>query len=548
MPLEVEVMVVGAGPAGLSMALELGLHGRRCLVIEGQARTGLAPRAKTTNVRTRELMRRWGMADRLAQLAPFGVDYPSDVVFASSMVGPELARFHNAMYCSPRRDDRFSEHAQWIPQYKVEQALRERALAFPGVSLSEPTRLVSFSQDGEGVLAQLQDGEGGRSWQVRARYLVGADGARSTVRELLGIRMDGTSPLGQHRNYIFHAPGLAGRTPLGPGVMYWLVNDRFPAVVAPLDAGDLWTFGCPRGAVSGDPADMIRSAMGLDIELEILTEDDWTAHELIARQYRQGRVFLVGDACHLHPPFGGHGMNMGIGDSVDLGWKLHATLAGWGGPRLLDSYEIERRQVHRRVVDESVSNHRHLSSSFYAPGLAAPGPQGDALRASTRERILASKRPEFDSLGIVIGYHYERSPVLLREVADEPERQPAAPYQPSARPGCRSPHAWLSAGRGEGASLFDHYDPSGMTLLATGARVTDEMRRLAADAAAAGIPLRCIAPEAAGLAELFGADYALIRPDHHVAWRGDDLDRAALALRVACGQAVQSPQSATQPA
>ncbi|HSV84514.1 MAG TPA: FAD-dependent monooxygenase [Ramlibacter sp.] len=521
-----EVLVVGAGPAGLSMALELGQNGRQCLLVEAQARKGLAPRAKTTNVRTRELMRRWGTAGRLAQLAPFGTDYPSDVVFATSMQGPELARFHNAFYCAPGRDDRFSEHAQWIPQYKVEQVLREAALACPSVSLRDPVRLVDFSHDANGVLATLEDAATGRRWQIRAQYLVGADGARSTVRDRLGIPMDGISPLGHHRNFIIHAPGLAQRHPLGPGVMYWLVNGQFAAVVAPLDVGDLWTFGCARSAVTDDPAAMIRSALGIAQEVTIVAQDDWTAHQLMAREYRHGRVFLIGDACHLHPPFGGHGMNMGIADALDLGWKLSATLAGWGGRKLLDSYGIERGQVHRRVIDESVANHKHLSASFHAPGLDAPGPQGDTLRAETRQRILQAKRPEFDSLGLVIGYHYEHSPVLLREPADRPERVPTAQYQASARPGCRSPHAWLA----DGSSLFDHYDRSGFTLLVLGQGNVPHLETN-------GIPLRVFAPNQEGLHGLFEADYVLVRPDHHVAWRGNDVKRVREALRVATGQA-----------
>lgn len=527
-----EVLVVGAGPAGLSMALELGQSGRQCLVVEAHSREGMAPRAKTTNVRSRELMRRWGIADKLAQLAPFGIDHPSNVIFTTSMKGPELARFHNAFYCAPGRDERYAEHAQWIPQYKVEQVLREAALACPSVSLRMPVRLLDFEQDAEFVTATLQDVESGRQWQVRAKYLVGADGARSTVREQLDIAMDGTSPLGQHRNFIVHAPGLAQRHALGPGVMYWLVNDQFPAVTAPLDVGDLWTFGCPRAVVTEDPVAMIQSALGLDQELTILAQDDWTAHQLIAREYQRGRVFLVGDACHLHPPFGGHGMNMGIGDAVDLGWKMAAMLAGWGGPSLLESYAIERGQVHRRVVDESVANHKHLSSSFYAPGLDGTGPEADDLRAATRERILQAKRPEFDSLGLVIGYHYEQSPVLLREPGDQPQRMPTAQYEPSARPGCRSPHAWLE----DGSSLFDHYHRHGLTLLVLRPEGL-------APAVPSTIPLQVLCLPQAGLRALFGADYVLVRPDHHIAWRGQDLGQLEQALRTAAGHVPQSPQA-----
>lgn len=535
---DADVLVVGAGPAGLSIALELGLHGRRCLVVEAEARSGLAPRAKTTNVRTRELMRRWGIAGDLARLSPFGIDYPSDVVFATSMRGPELARFENASCCAPRRDDRYSEHGQWIPQYKVEQVLREAARRCPTVSFLQPARLVGFEQDDRGVSATLEDGDG-RPRTVRADYLVGADGARSTVRELLGIQMDGISPLGHHRNHIIHAPGLARRHALGDAIMYWLVNAQCPAVLAPLDVGDLWTFGGSRAAMTGDPVAMIRATIGFDDQpVEIRAQDDWTAHQLVAREYGRGRVFLIGDACHLHPPFGGHGMNMGVGDAVDLGWKLNAVLAGWGGGQLLASYGVERGQVHRRVVDESVANHKHLSSSFYAPGLDEPGPEGDALRAQTRERILAAKRPEFDSLGLVIGYHYEDSPVLLREPADGPPRAPRASYEPCARPGCRSPHAWLGEGRGAGVSLFDHYDRDGFTLLATrGEAAADRAAVEAAARAAArsGIPLRTFTPPTAALRELFKADYVLVRPDHHVAWRGDDPSRIPHALRVAAG-------------
>lgn len=536
--LDCEVIVTGAGPVGLSLALELGQQGIRCIVLEAQVREGLAPRAKTTNVRSRELMRRWGIAGHLAAEAPFGIDFPSNVVFATSLFGTELARFENAFACSPERDDRFSEHAQWVPQYKVEKVLRQAALATGQVTLMNPARLLDFTQDRKAVTATVEGTAPGVSQTLRARFMVGADGARSTVRERLSIPMHGQSPLGQHRTFIFHSPGLQRRHALGDAIMFWMVQARAPSTVAPLDKGDLWTFGLQRAiAERADPVELIRAAVGSDIPVDIRSSDDWTAHQLIAERYRHGRVFLVGDACHLHPPFGGHGMNMGIGDAVDLGWKLAAVIKGWGGPALLESYEIERRQVHQRVVNEAVSNHRLLSSSYFSPRLEQTGPQADAARAATREAILTGKAPEFRSLGVVIGYHYEASPVIVREAADAPCREPRPHYEPSARPGCRAPHLWLSDGRDRGTSLFDHFATDRPTLVLTRPDHAGSTTPWRDAAAAAGVPLAVIAPEAPTIRDLFGADFVLIRPDHHVGWRGDDAAAGCRALAQITGHA-----------
>lgn len=539
-----EVLVVGSGPAGLSIAAELGMHGRRCIVIDISDRGGISPRAKTTNVRTRELMRRWRVAGRLAALSPFGVEYASDAVFATSMKGPELARFKNAMYCAPARDHRYSEHAQWIPQHLVERTLRETALAHPTVEIRQPVRFISLQQDNQGVVATVENGEGKRQ-EILASYVVGADGARSAVREQLGIAMQGESPLGYHRNYIFRAPGLHDRHALGQAAMYWLVHGRYPSVLAPLDADDLWVFSCSRSVSSDDAAGMIRETLALDVPVEVIAQDDWTAHQLIAEKYGVGRVFLIGDACHLHPPFGGHGMNMGVGDAVDLGWKLAAALAGWAGPSLLGSYEIERHQVHQRVVNESVANHKHLAANFYSPGLDEATEAGHRSRTEVRERILDAKSAEFDSLGLVIGYHYELSPILAREPQDTSIRFPRSEYESSARPGCRAPHLWISEGRERGASLYDHFHATGFTLLATAADavLSDSVRKALDEASASRVPICFVAPRHPELHALYGAEFALIRPDHHVAWRGDDIYNAMAALHVARGASLTTEKT-----
>ena len=549
--IETDVLVVGGGPVGLSLALELGLQGRRCLLVELNDRIGMAPRAKTTNVRSRELMRRWGIAERLAEASPFGIDYPSNVVFATRLAGHELARFENGFYCSPVRDERYSEHAQWIPQYKVEAVLRERAAEFAGVEMRLSTRLESWVEDAEGIVAQLRDDATGKPFQVRAAYLVGADGARSTVREQLGIEMEGTSPLGQFHNIVFRSAGLSRKHALGPAIMYWLVNGEVPSVVAPLDADDVWTFGCPKLAhAEADPATLIRAALGLgtDVEIEIINRDHWTAHQLIARAYRSGRAFLAGDACHLHPPFGGHGMNMGIGDALDLGWKLSAVLNGWGGAALLDSYEIERRQVHRRVVDEAVENNAHSSHSLVVEGLEADGPAGDAVRAGVKAQILIHKPREFLALGVVLGSRLAASPVLSADDFGTAAPPDSSVYVPSANPGSLAPHVWLAEGKAQGASLYDHFAVDGLTLLVTHPKALAAADAVAQAALAAGVPLRVIAPASPALHALYEADMVLIRPDQFIAWRGHSAAAANQAVLQAVGrEAINTTSTETQP-
>ena len=540
-PAETAVLIIGAGPAGLSLAVELGSQGQRCIVVERHEHVGHAPRAKTSNVRTRELFRRWGIADRLAAESPFGVDYPPDVVFATRMNGYELHRFPNAFNANPARDERYSEHAQWIPQYKVEAVLKARVGELPDVDIRFEMALEDFTDQGDHVMAVLRDLKTGGQTSVKAAYIVGADGARSTVREKLGIKMSGTSPLSHNHNVIFRAPGLAARHGLGHALMYWLVNEEVPCVVAPLDKGDLWTFACPiLGDASQDPALLIRKALGFDIDIEIVNRDEWTAHQLIAERYGRGRAFLIGDACHLHPPFGGYGMNMGIGDALDLGWKLSAVLAGWGGDALLPSYEIERRQVHHRVIEESVANHAVSSTRLVVAGIEDPGDAGNAIRADVGATIAATKRREFYSLGVVLGSRYRQSPVLASPTNLPGDMADAIDYTPLAGPGCLAPHRWLDAGCARGASLYDHFLSSGFTLLVTTQSAAEAADPLLQRAAELGVPVKLLVQPAKKLKALYGCDYALIRPDHYIAWCGNSLDDGKDMLVRATGKVFES--------
>jgi 2-polyprenyl-6-methoxyphenol hydroxylase-like FAD-dependent oxidoreductase len=525
-----QVLIVGAGPAGLAAAIELGHRGIRVLVVERNDRVGYAPRAKTTNVRTREHLRRWGIADKLRAASPLGIDYPSNILFVTRLGGHLLTRIENAFYCAPAKNAFYSEHAQWIPQYTVEEVLRAHAQSFPNVEVRFSTELTSAAQDETGVRASIRDLATCSESVETCDYLIGADGSRSTIRELIGAKMNGTRGLARHYNIVFRAPGLAQAHPHGPGIMYWQVNADVPSVMGPMDSDDRWFFGTsnmPEGVKvqSAEAGEMIRKSTGIDADYEILSSDEWVASRLIADRYRDRRIFLAGDACHLHPPFGGYGMNMGIADSVDLGWKIAAVLQGWARTALLDSYEVERKPVHNFVMDEAVANHALLSDRLWREGIEDATAEGEAIRRDTGARIKEAKIREFNTLGVVLGYRYQGSPCIVSDGSAPPPAH-FRDYVPSAHPGCLAPHAWLD----DGSSLYDHFG-TGFTLLEQHTGSDLEIDGAQRAATALGIPLTVLPAPSPRLSELYGARYTLVRPDQHVAWRGDALDSFALVLR-----------------
>ncbi|HUO92960.1 MAG TPA: FAD-dependent oxidoreductase [Rhizomicrobium sp.] len=544
---ETDVLIVGAGPVGLAAAIELGKRGVRCIVVERNDRVGYSPRAKTTNVRTREHLRRWGIADALRQASPISPDRPTTIVFATRMNGPALTRIENALNGSRARSNLYSEEAQWVPQYVLEDVLRCCAQSLPGVAVHFETAFEVFSQASDRMVSRVRDIQSGREITIRSAYLIGADGARSTVRDGIGATMVGDEAYSRNYSIIFKAPDLDARHSHGPAIMYWMVNEEVPSLLGPMDEQGLWFFMATKladdlDAAAFDKADLIRRATGIgDLAVEIVRTDLWLAHRLVADRYSRGRVFLAGDACHLHPPFGGFGMNMGVGDAVDLGWKLAARLAGWGGDSLLASYELERRKVHERTIAEAVFNYGLTSDQLVRPGIEEPGLVGEATRREVGDIIEATKVREFKTLGIVLGMRYEDSPIVVPD-GSAPPADHFMLYVPSAHPGCLAPHLWLA----DGSSLYDHFG-QGFTLLVTDgdAAAADGFAMAASQAS---IPFKVLALHDRRLRERYGARFAIIRPDQHVAWRGDalPLDPRELLARI-CGRTWQPhrPSSAT---
>lgn len=498
------VLIAGGGPVGLALAVELGLRGVECLVVEPRLQpTRLRPRAKTLSVRTMEHARRWGLAERLRAAAPLPVSWSQDVSFCTSFLGEEITRFIGVLGLG---DDGLSpERGQQMPQYVLEEVLRDVVTELPAVDLRLGWRLRTLDAAGPGtVLITLCD-PAGKAVLAAAEYVVGADGARSVVREQIGARYVGSTALRANTGVVFRSHELLTVMPHPPAVQTWLLNRQTPGMMGPIDRHGLWwliAFGVDARSERVDPHRLIRGALGRELPVEVVSTDPWTARMELADRCQSGRVFLVGDAAHLNPPFGGHGLNTGIGDAVDLGWKLAACLAGWGAPGLLDSYEAERRPLHRRVIDEAASNMATLAPELLADGLDRPGPQGDRARSQAARRITQTKKAEYFSTDLILGHRYEDSPAL--------QASPPAPgpWASCAASGRRLPHLWVSPR----VSTLDLVTGTHLILAADGGLAA----RAGRAAEAAGLPAT-VAQLEQSLMRRLGAELLVVRPDQVVA-------------------------------
>jgi 2-polyprenyl-6-methoxyphenol hydroxylase-like FAD-dependent oxidoreductase len=504
--IETDVLVVGGGPTGLATALELGARGVRCVLVEPRATVSLdRPRAKTTSVRTMEHFRRWGLADRVRAAAPLPVAWSQDVVFCTGLLGTEITRFHRCFGLEPDRVDLFAESGQQIPQPFVEQVLRAAVADLDAVTAHYGWRADTVTERGEHVDVGLRDATGA-AVEARARYVVGCDGPAGVVRSAIGARYTGSSDSRSNLNLLFRAPGLADLVPHGPAVHYWVLNAELSGVLGRYDLADTWWCGLA-GDVP-DPLALVRALIGADVPVTLRSADHWTPRMLCADRFAGERVFLAGDAAHLNPPWGGHGFNTGVGDAVNIGWKIAAELAGWAGPGLLPSYAAERRALAERTIATAAA-HLRMAPRDLTGGAAD---------------IQRHKRSEFHSLGLVLGHQYGDSPIVSTE--DTPAQEETTEhYEPSGRPGARLPHAWLPDGR----SLYDVLGRDHTLLRLTAA--TDPAP-FAKAAAARGMSLTVVDLAGTLPPHHCGAPLALVRPDQHIAWRGDNaspdavLDRA----------------------
>ncbi|WP_424139553.1 FAD-dependent oxidoreductase [Roseomonas chloroacetimidivorans] len=538
--IEVPVLIAGGGPVGLSLAADLGWRGQSCMVVE--RRTGVTdhPRATLLGARSMEYFRRWGIAEDVVA-AGLPLDYPIHVIFATRLAGYELhrAKFGTMGEFMSYPPDLWRQvpDAKYSPYFKtqigqqaLEPVLRKFVASFEKVELRYGWRLVDYSHDQDGVLARLVEEGSGREQSVRAQFLVGCDGGKSLVREKLGVRYTGRGAMRPNVSFFFRSASFLEQHQLGRGTLYFIFSHGSFGVFTAINGRDLWNYqhyfldaNVPTRDI--DPKEAVWGGMGKPFDFELLRITHWHHHQSVAERYRSGPVFLAGDSAHLFSPTGGVGMNTGIGDAINLSWKLDAVLSGWAGRDLLDSYEVERRPIGVRNSEEAARNADRIDAAMRVtpPNVEEPGPEGDAAREEFAKTVRTLAR-QFNASGLQLGHRYEGSPICIPDGTPAPPDDPNV-YDPVARPGSRAPHLWLKDGR----STLDLFSGREFTLLRLGA---DRPDASALDTAARrlGVPLVTRDVEQEDVRALYGADLVLVRPDGYVAWRGDRLPETVEGL------------------
>lgn len=540
------VVIVGAGPVGLALAGDLGWRGVPCILIERGDGSVFQPRMDMVGIRTMEFCRRWGIVDWVEN-AGYNRAYPQDYAWVSKLHGgyefgrePFLpVQDQPKPWQSPQKQER-------CPQNFFDPVLARFVKRSGWAEIKYQTEYVGHAEHETGVTVRVKDLTSGAEQSIECQYLVGCDGGASKVREALGIGMTGEPALTHTTNAIIECEGLEQLHDKKPAYRYIFIGPEgtWSTVVA-INGRNWWRFSIVgdknrRTLTHEDVAQAFRRAVGReDIDFKIISVMPWIRRQLVADSYGTSRVFIAGDAAHLTSPTGGFGMNMGIQDSVDLGWKLQGLVEGWGGPHLLQSYEIERRPVAIRNVNEATNNLRlmlspreKLNSLVFEPGEA-----GDRARKEFGDAFTAMMKREWYTIGIHLGYRYEGSPIVVNDGTPEPE-DTVSTYDPVARPGHRAPHVWL----GPDYSTLDlfgrefvllRFDPS----VPVGA--------LSAAAKLCGVPFKVVDIDSKDAQACYAKKLVLVRPDGHVAWR-DDAEPSDPRLIIDIVRGVRSAQAVAQ--
>jgi 2-polyprenyl-6-methoxyphenol hydroxylase-like FAD-dependent oxidoreductase len=547
---DVDVMICGGGPCGLMLANELGRRGVSVFLADEKASTAFNPRANATQARTMEHFRRLGFADEIRALG-LPADFPTDIAYFTRYAGRELARFRLPS-AQESKQKALESTGSWsaaelphrVSQKYVEAVLREQAEKLPGVTVRYGHRVMEFEEHAAGVRTTVQGRDDGEIFVVESQYLVGADGPRSLVRERLGFRYTGETGItrdfmgGRMFAVYVRCPGFYRRMPHAPAWMNVTFNKDRRAFMAAVDGKGEFAFHTQLRAhekeesmTDDDARKLFLAAVGMELEAEVLSKGGWTAgHSLVADHFQRGRVFLGGDAVHLFTPTGGLGYNTAVEDAVNLGWKLAAVLHGKAHPRLLDTYQTERRPL--AVRNTGFARRFADSLGLFVPvdAIEADTPEGGTARIEAGRYLAEHGRAEFNIPGITFGGRYDGSSAIVADGTSPPADAPDV-YTPTACPGGRAPHAWLE----DGSSLYDRFGFD-WTLLALGPD-TPGTEPFTSAMSGVGIDLSVLRITDPSIHALYEAPLVLIRPDQIVAWRGQSAELASHVVETLLGHA-----------
>jgi 2-polyprenyl-6-methoxyphenol hydroxylase-like FAD-dependent oxidoreductase len=535
--IDAQVVVIGAGPVGLTLAIDLGKRGVRCTVIEKKAEPAFLPKMERVNARTMEIYRRMGLAQKI-RAAGLPRDLPMDVYIVLNLTRPPLLRLPFPSVDEAEADIRATtdgtaplEPYQLISQYTLEPVLKAEAETLPSVKLRWATEYLSHRQAGDRVMTTIRLADG-TAETLESDYLVGCDGGTSAVRQQLGIKLRGEANLMSLRQALYRCDELFNKLPIGNGPgrgrHYHVADDRASFLIMQ-DSTVHWTLHATV-ETNEEMKAQFETVVGVPVNYQMLSCNPWRQNLLVADHYQQGRVFLAGDAVHLLIPTGGLGMNSGIGDAIDLGWKLAGTLRGWGGPRLLESYEIERRQIGDRNVGASryANLGRRKWRSLWRPDILEDTPAGKVTRDTLARVADLEQRKSNEMIGAELGYRYVNSPIIC-DIPGGPEHL-FRTYEPTTWPGARIPHVWLD----DGTAMQDCIPTDGFTILKLGPYAIDTAS-LESAIRARSAPVHAIEVRDQIARDIYGYDAVLLRPDLHIVWRGNAITDAAELAAIATG-------------
>lgn len=527
--IDVPVLVVGGGPVGITLAMDLAWRGIDVLVTEQRGR-GAPPPPKCNHVaaRSMEIFRRLGVAGKLRN-AGLPADYPNDVSYRTAFTGTELTRIP-----IPCRRDRYEatggpdtdwptpEPPHRINQIYLEPILFDHAAQMPKVRILNRIRVEEFSQDNDQVVALARDQDTGAAIRITCQYMIGCDGGGSLIRKAIGAAFEGDAVLQRSQSSFIRAPALIKLQSEKPAWATFTLNPRRSGNVYAIDGKEKWVL---HNYLRPDEADFdavdrdwaIRAILGVDekFEYEILAKEDWYGRRLIANKFRNRRVFIAGDAAHIWVPYAGYGMNAGIADAMNLSWLLAAHLNGWAPESILDAHERERHPITEQV-SKFVMNHAHAMASQRGQvpeNIEDDTQEGAAARAALGQAAYDLNVQQYCCAGLNFGTFYDNSPLIAYDGA-EPPGYTMASFTASTVPGCRTPHFW----RARGQSLYDALGPEYTLLRADQAL---DFGPLVAAAQSRNVPLAVLDLEGDDVARLYDRKLVLSRPDQHVAWRGD---------------------------